>query len=235
MTKNAYRGKHPHRIASVGSTGIRGEVNITANDGESMVVSAKLTGGRMPMPGEEISMYKELSANNGTLFTRNEAGAISGYITLGGCQNAQCRKAIKAGLHFHARPRNQKIDGKLFYATLPSYHFATVEEAREALKNPTLIGADGSAPSATPAPEHNYKPGSVFFKLSPSWREIIKARVNQGLSEDCDVLSWPAASECGKEVIKIAARADELAKEWADVRSEIESTAAHQMRVVCWG
>lgn len=39
-TRTAYRGKYPHRIASVASTGERGTVVVTANNGEQCTVTA---------------------------------------------------------------------------------------------------------------------------------------------------------------------------------------------------
>jgi len=39
-TRTAYRGKYPHRIASVCSTGERGTVLVTANNGEQCTVTA---------------------------------------------------------------------------------------------------------------------------------------------------------------------------------------------------
>lgn len=52
-------------------------------------------------------------------------GARLGVVHVGGCKNAHCRAAIRAGRAFHAVP--------LLATPLPDYHFATEDEAVAAL------------------------------------------------------------------------------------------------------
>jgi hypothetical protein len=60
-----------------------------------------------------------------TITIQNDRG-LFGWIRNGGCENPACKKAMRAGRHFHAVPA-------AFAVTLPDYHFATATEAEAAL------------------------------------------------------------------------------------------------------
>jgi len=56
--------------------------------------------------------------------TLYQAGQVVGWLRIGGCRNAACRAQIQAGRHIHAIPRT---------GVLPAYHFATQNEAINAI------------------------------------------------------------------------------------------------------
>ncbi len=62
VKRAAYRGKYPSRIMEVSSHG-RGKVVVYTNSGERFEFSARDTGGIMPKPGEEISVYLKPKKN----------------------------------------------------------------------------------------------------------------------------------------------------------------------------
>ena len=53
----ASTGDHPNKIKQVASTGNRGEVVVTTNDGSTHTILAKNTDGVMPKIGDSISKY----------------------------------------------------------------------------------------------------------------------------------------------------------------------------------
>lgn len=59
---------------------------------------------------------------------RRGANEVIGNITRGGCENRACAEACMAGRQWHAIPMG-------FAITLPDYHFATPDEAIDAIVN----------------------------------------------------------------------------------------------------
>lgn len=51
---------------------------------------------------------------------------LHGWVRYGDCNNPACKKAMRRGLMWHATPAG-------FGEQLPAYHFATQEEAKQAL------------------------------------------------------------------------------------------------------
>lgn len=52
--------------------------------------------------------------------TVRQGTTVVGWYHKGGCQNPRCKREMKEGRLFHAIPR---------VGTLPTYHYATAEEA----------------------------------------------------------------------------------------------------------
>lgn len=57
---------------------------------------------------------------------RRGANEVIGNITRGGCENITCQNAITEGREWHAIPMG-------FAITLPTYHYATADEAIDAI------------------------------------------------------------------------------------------------------
>lgn len=76
---------------------------------------------------------------------RNAKAQIVGWInTAGDCENPTCRAAIAAGRPVHAIPAG-------FAATLPDYHFATANDAINALLEKNSVAEPVTAPEQTAA------------------------------------------------------------------------------------
>lgn len=79
MQEEAYTGKNPHHIKSVGSSG-QGMVTVVTNAGAKHTISAKDTGGKMPKPGEHINNYVKEEAELDEAFINGREYASHGLM-----------------------------------------------------------------------------------------------------------------------------------------------------------
>lgn len=66
---------------------------------------------------------------------RNDAGDVIAWLRVRGCKNAHCAAGRKAGRYVHLTPTPHDPRHMEASLVLPSYHFATAEEAAAALED----------------------------------------------------------------------------------------------------
>lgn len=74
----------------------------------------------------------------------------------------------------------------------------------------------------------------VLKEKHPGWIEDLEQECCRPGVEG-NMLQWPADSVCGRAVLRVIRRAEQMKLEWPDAPASVLEGAQAQINVICWG